>query len=189
VTLMAVQAAQVAPQRWRNGGGRTRELLAWPDGADWTLRVSVADIDADGPFSAFAGVQRWFAVIEGAGLMLSWPGGERRMDATSDPIVFDGGAAPDCRLVNGPRRDLNLMLRGGLEGCLQRAASGQAWHEAWPWRACFVAAPARWTGADGTARDLEAGSLLADLPPGSCRLDAISPGTAMFWLGASASPR
>ena len=52
--------------RWRNGGGRTRELLAWPDAADWKVRVSVADVESDGPFSAFPGVQRWFAVLEGA---------------------------------------------------------------------------------------------------------------------------
>jgi environmental stress-induced protein Ves len=34
------------------------------------LRISVAEITRDGPFSAFAGVQRWFAVLEGAGVML-----------------------------------------------------------------------------------------------------------------------
>ena len=61
------------PQPWRNGGGVTRELLAWPDGGDWRVRVSVADIDADGPFSAFPGVERWFAVLEGAGVALRSP--------------------------------------------------------------------------------------------------------------------
>ena len=35
----AVCAADVAPQAWRNGGGSTRELLAWPAGADWRLRA------------------------------------------------------------------------------------------------------------------------------------------------------
>ena len=42
------------PQPWRNGGGRTRELLVWPAGdglggtTDWQLRVSVADITKNG---------------------------------------------------------------------------------------------------------------------------------------------
>ena len=75
MTLHVVRADAVEPQRWQNGGGLTRELLAWPDrggpGGDWALRISVADIGADGPFSAFAGVERWFAVLEGAGVRLS----------------------------------------------------------------------------------------------------------------------
>src|SRR6218665_1188986 len=65
-----VCANDVAPQRWKNDGGWTRELLAWPHPADWALRISVADIEADGPFSAFEGVQRWFAVLAGAGVRL-----------------------------------------------------------------------------------------------------------------------
>jgi len=41
------------PSPWKNGGGTTRELLAWPDPQDWTLRLSVAQVEADGPFSRF----------------------------------------------------------------------------------------------------------------------------------------
>ena len=48
-----VALADVPAQAWRNGGGTMRELLAWPDASDWQLRVSVAEIEADGPFSAF----------------------------------------------------------------------------------------------------------------------------------------
>jgi environmental stress-induced protein Ves len=40
---------------WKNGGGVTRELLAWPGGGDWQVRISVAEIEADGPFSSFPG--------------------------------------------------------------------------------------------------------------------------------------
>ena len=64
----------VEPQSWKNGGGLTRELLAWPARDGWALRISVADIRADGPFSAFAGVDRWFAVLEGNGVRLVLPG-------------------------------------------------------------------------------------------------------------------
>ena len=146
MSLRAVAAASVAPQPWRNGGGATRELFAWPGGADWQIRVSLADIDADGPFSAFPDVQRWFAVVEGAGVVLSWPGGDRRVDSAGEPLCFDGADAPACRLVDGPTRDLNLMLRGGRGGCLSRAHSGRDHADAWPWRACFVARAARWRG-------------------------------------------
>ena len=39
---------------WKNGGGQTTEIVVHPAGAtlaefDW--RVSIADVDADGPFS------------------------------------------------------------------------------------------------------------------------------------------
>ena len=42
-----VQLADVAPQPWKNGGGTTRELLAWPDAASWRVRLSVAEVAAD----------------------------------------------------------------------------------------------------------------------------------------------
>ena len=62
---LIIEADAVTPQAWRNGGGQTRELLAWPSAADWSLRISRADIERSGPFSAFAGVQRWFEVLSG----------------------------------------------------------------------------------------------------------------------------
>ncbi len=96
---------------WRNGGGRTRELLAWPTVSDWLVRVSVAEIEADGPFSPFPGIDRCFAVLEGAGVELSLPAGPTRLGVADDPLVFPGEAAPGCRLIDGPTRDLNLMTR------------------------------------------------------------------------------
>jgi environmental stress-induced protein Ves len=108
---------------WRNGGGRTRELLTWPVGAaDWQLRVSVAEIDADGPFSALPGVERCFAVLEGAGVRLALPQGEVRLTPHDEAVSFPGEAAPMCRLIDGPTRDLNLMLRRGCgSASLQRS--------------------------------------------------------------------
>src|SRR5213594_1326058 len=122
-----MRADDVTPQAWRNGGGRTRELLVWPSPADWQLRVSVADIEADGPFSAFPGVQRWFAVIEGAGVVLQFAGGERRIVPGDEPLSFDGAEAPGCRLVAGPTRDLNLMLAHGAAGAIHTTRHGQPW--------------------------------------------------------------
>ena len=58
---------------WRNGGGRTRELLAWPTPESWSVRVSVAEIEADGPFSQLPGIDRCFAVLAGAGVVLTLP--------------------------------------------------------------------------------------------------------------------
>lgn len=109
--LVSLDAAPAQP--WRNGGGTTRQLLTWPAGQGWAVRMSVADIAADGPFSHFDGIERWFAVLEGAGVELRIGGGAQRLDAGSPALQFDGGAPADCALVDGPTRDFNLMAAPG----------------------------------------------------------------------------
>ena len=108
-----VRLADVQPTAWRNGGGVTRELAAWPTAADWRWRMSVADIDSSGPFSRFGGVQRWFAVLGGAGVELAVNGTQHRLTAADPPFCFSGAAATDCRLLGGKTQDFNLMLRQG----------------------------------------------------------------------------
>lgn len=111
-TVHRVPVDAMPPQPWRNGGGQTRALLTWPPGeADWQLRISVADIAADGPFSAFPGVQRWFVVLQGGGVQLGAGPALRRLTPASAPFEFAGEDAPACTLLDGPTRDLNLMLR------------------------------------------------------------------------------
>jgi len=121
-----VRTADVPAQPWLNGGGVTRELLARPDRDGWQVRVSVADVEADGPFSAFSGVVRWFAVLDGAGVVLTIDGHERRCASGGAALAFAGGAVTRCRLIDGPTRDLNLMLRG-VHGALRRVVAGASW--------------------------------------------------------------
>ena len=149
-----IEADAIAPQPWRNGGGRTRELLAWPRREDWHVRVSLADIEADGPFSAFPGVRRWFAVIEGAGVVLDFAGREQRMTPRDSPLQFDGAAAPGCRLIDGPTRDLNLMLRDNAHGVMQAVTHGKPWSPAEQPGAFFAA----------VAGNLQVGDTLHRLP-------------------------
>jgi uncharacterized protein len=108
-----VRLADVQPSAWRNGGGVTRELAAWPGADDWRWRMSVADIGSSGAFSRFDGVQRWFAVLQGAGVELAVNGVRQRLTAGDPPFCFDGAAATDCRLLDGQTLDFNLMLRQG----------------------------------------------------------------------------
>lgn len=122
---MIVEADAVPPQPWKNGGGVTRELLRWPAAGAWQLRLSLADIAADGPFSAFPGVVRWFVVLEGDGVELTIDGQPHRRRPGDSPLRFDGAADTHCRLLSGPTRDLNLML-AGLGGELRAAAPGDA---------------------------------------------------------------
>jgi environmental stress-induced protein Ves len=111
-----IALADATPLPWKNGGGTTRELLAWPPGvADWHWRMSVAQVDADGPFSVFAGVQRWFAVLDGAGVELALGQGgnlqTQRLTQRSEAFGFDGALPVDCTLIEGPTQDFNLMVR------------------------------------------------------------------------------
>ena len=115
---------------WRNGGGTTRELLAWPAAEDWQVRVSVAEIAADGPFSPYPGIDRWFAVLDGHGVVLTLPQGERVLRPGDAPLAFAGEAAPACRLIDGPTRDLNLMLRRGARA---------------PWHGVFADGTLHWS--------------------------------------------
>ena len=140
MTLHTLRCDQVEPQPWRNGGGRTRELLAWPGRDGWQLRISVADIERDGPFSPYPGIERWFAVLEGAGVRLQLPGGARSIDTDSAPLHFRGEDAPGCDLLDGPTRDLNLMVqRGHGRATMQRAEPGVDFHPRATLRALFCA--------------------------------------------------
>jgi len=115
-----IHLADVAATPWRNGGGVTRELAALPAQGEWNWRMSVAEVGSSGPFSRFDGITRWFAVLAGAGVVLnvrtpcdSGEAGasEHRLGVVDAPLCFDGGAATDCQLINGPTQDFNLMVR------------------------------------------------------------------------------
>lgn len=120
-----LRAADCPPQPWKNGGGVTRELLAWPSTEEWQIRISVADITQDGAFSRFNGVQRAFAVIEGAGVQLQFEDALRTVTTASEPLVFDGAQMPHCKLIDGATRDLNVMCTTGQQVKLYKAYSGE----------------------------------------------------------------
>jgi environmental stress-induced protein Ves len=109
---------------WRNGGGVTRELVAWPAPADWHWRISVAEVSAGGPFSRFDGVQRWFAVLQGQGVQLTVGMAGHELTRGSEPLCFEGTDAVDCELIAGATQDLNLMLRHGRARGRMTAVAG-----------------------------------------------------------------
>jgi environmental stress-induced protein Ves len=163
-TLYRIRLADIAPQAWKNGGGATRELLVWPPGAaadGWSLRLSIATIDRDGPFSPFDGIQRHFAVVEGAGVALAWGSGTRWVCRGDRPVVFDGANAPHARLLAGTTQDINLMLRRTHgRGVLQAAQAGVPWTTRAPWRAFYAARDVQLRVDDGAAESLPAHTLL-----------------------------
>jgi uncharacterized protein len=100
---------------WKNGMGRTRELAIYPEGAsmdDFIWRVSVAEVDSAAPFSAFDGIDRHIALLEGAGFTMTLDGGHTHtLNTPFAPFAFPGEAEVKVNLLGGPTRDFNLMLR------------------------------------------------------------------------------
>ncbi len=120
-----VHLADVTPTPWRNGGGVTRELVAWPVGStNWLWRLSVAEVARSGPFSSYEGVQRWFAVLTGKGVRLQLGGKVHELTRSSAPLCFDGASAVACELIDGTTQDFNLMLRSPRTGTQMRRLCG-----------------------------------------------------------------
>jgi uncharacterized protein len=93
---------------WKNGGGTTHEI--WKDGAEWSLRFSVAEVASDGPFSLFEGVDRVICLLDGNGFRLERDDG-LQVERTEPgvPFAFLGEESWTCTLLDGPVRDFNVM--------------------------------------------------------------------------------
>jgi environmental stress-induced protein Ves len=76
---------------WKNGGGITHEVLRVPPTGDaFRWRVSVAEIDASGPFSDFADYNRKMVLLRGAGVRLTFDGREQTvLCKVGDMAQFD----------------------------------------------------------------------------------------------------
>jgi environmental stress-induced protein Ves len=200
-----VALADIAPRPWRNGAGRTCELLAWPDASAWQVRVSVAEIDRAAPFSSFPGVERWFAVVDGAGVELRIEGTSHRLVPGHAPLRFDGEASVEGRPIAGPTRDLNLMLRDS-RGEMFAVADRAFWRPEAAACGLFTAVAGRWSAVDDGGRltagdDLPALTLLwLDRAPSGLRFDVASgrdgdavprtrsaSGPIGWWLGTTPS--
>ncbi len=181
--LIAVHS--VAAQHWRNGGGVTRELFAWPSAAHWLLRISLAEITRDARFSAFPGVERWFAVVQGDGVVLQLGGQRVALDCHSAPLHFDGAQAPWCGLRGGATRDLNVMTRRDAGSCgMQRLQTDVEWFSTAPLRALFTASPLTLQIDDADAAALPAWTLLVSRRGSRQRWRAAAAGDApaAWWI-------
>ena len=96
---------------WRNGGGWTT-VLAQSESQPVEWRISVAEIERDGPFSDYSGYDRTI-VAEDAGFTLEFEDGEPVALAPLQPFSFAGERPVFCRLHGSPVTAFNVMtLRG-----------------------------------------------------------------------------
>lgn len=113
--MRRVHLDELVPVPWKNGGGTTRELAVFPEGAsfsDFVWRVSLADVRASGPFSSFPAIDRTILLLDGAGMTLSINGTDVPLTTPLAPVRFAGEDAVHATLAGGASRDFNLMVRG-----------------------------------------------------------------------------
>lgn len=110
--------AEYRAMPWKNGLGTTTELFVHPAGGSletgFLLRVSRAPVVADGPFSAFPGIDRSLLLLEGGGLALDHgPHGAQVLARPMEPARFSGDWPTTGRLLAGPCLDFGVMSRRG----------------------------------------------------------------------------
>lgn len=107
---------------WKNGGGTTREMAIYPEGAtleagDFLWRVSSADVSTGGPFSLFPEHDRLLFLLSGGGMLLNW--GSRQL-SFGRPLWaqrFRGDIPYECILPLGPVKDFNVIWRRDAFEC------------------------------------------------------------------------
>jgi len=102
MSVQLIPASRNRRTRWKNDGGDD----------DFRWRVSIAEIESDGPFSSFPGIERDLLLLEGNGIELDIDGdAPRRLVQRFERIHFGGEANVHCRLLAGATRDFNVMAQ------------------------------------------------------------------------------
>lgn len=120
--MRVLRAGGHAQVPWKNGLGVSAVIATEPAGAgydtlDW--QVATTGFAAEGPFSALAGLERRFMLLEGDGVELACERAEGQGVATlrvDTPFVvheFSGDWKTWCRMFGGPVRVLNVITRRG----------------------------------------------------------------------------
>jgi uncharacterized protein len=109
MSVIEVRSIASVPQEpWRNGGGVTRTLAT--GGGQW--RISLAEIERDGPYSRFEGISRVSLVLRGHGVTLRDENALVQLKPF-EAVEYDGGSAWNASLIAGPVTALNVMSARG----------------------------------------------------------------------------
>lgn len=110
--MKTITKEQFKVMPWKNGGGITTELFRLPEnGSDFDVRLSVADVSQNGPFSHFPEIDRWLCTTHGDGIHLKFSDKEVILKNGDRPFFFKGEDEIFCRLINSQVRDFNVMLK------------------------------------------------------------------------------
>jgi environmental stress-induced protein Ves len=112
-SICIVSRAEYHAMPWRNGRGTTHEIVREPaNGESFIWRLSLADVPASGPFSAFPGYERIVVLVSGDGFTLDF-GEHGRAELTPAQRVarFAGDWQTNCTLRGAPCSDLSWMVR------------------------------------------------------------------------------
>lgn len=115
MTLSVWRAPDHRRMLWKNGRGTSYEVTTSPEGSatdDFDWRISFADVDSDGPFSAFDGIDRIIVLVDGQQMALTIDGQPYALERHK-PLGFTGESVTTCHLPAGPTGDLNVMTRRG----------------------------------------------------------------------------
>lgn len=113
--LLPITRTDQREEPWTNGAGSTTVILREPDDKNWRVRISVATVDREGPFSELPATRRVLVPLD-APMTLRFPDGHELRGPRMSVLRFDGAPAPTGLLPDGPTRDFNLMLRGDAQG-------------------------------------------------------------------------
>jgi uncharacterized protein len=111
-----IPANEYRRTRWKNGFGWTREITRYPaqnEAADnWLWRLSIAEVEKNGPFSTFEHIDRELVLLSGEGMRLVFSDGESvDLNPPHDKHRFSGERELYAELHSGPTHDFNVMWR------------------------------------------------------------------------------
>ena len=109
MSWVLVPGASLVAAPWRNGRGVSRDIVRHPA---WT--VSIADLEADGPFSDYPNVDRIFTPIAGdPPPELAFDGGAFEVCPLLVPKAF-AGDVPTLSRIPSPGRAFNVLVERGV---------------------------------------------------------------------------
>jgi uncharacterized protein len=109
--IQLIPANEYQRTRWKNGFGWTREIIRYPaESENWSWRLSIAEVEKDGPFSVFEKIDRELILLSGEGMRLNFSDGESiTLTPPYGRCRFAGERSINAELIQGATQDFNVM--------------------------------------------------------------------------------
>ncbi|MDH5435086.1 MAG: HutD family protein [Gammaproteobacteria bacterium] len=108
--IKIIRESEFSKMPWKNGGGSSYEIYRLPATSDyWDFRVSIAEVNSDGPFSLFPNCERFLMLLSDNGMHLKSNELNHSLLKIYDHLYFSGDLKITASLENGPNRDFNVI--------------------------------------------------------------------------------